>query len=63
MLCPSCGSNQPENAGRCSKCGYAFDHSAKMQYAQRQHPKTRTVFAAILLLILALVILIWIQFL
>jgi len=24
MLCPSCGSENPERAGMCSKCGYKF---------------------------------------
>ena len=62
MLCPSCGNPQPDDAGRCSECGHAFNDPAKMHYAQQQHPQTWTVFAVILLLILALVILIWIQF-
>ncbi len=61
MLCPSCGNPHPKDAGRCSECGHAVNDPAKMYYAQQQYPKPWTVFAVILLLILALVILVWIQ--
>jgi uncharacterized membrane protein YvbJ len=37
MLCPSCGSENPEKAGMCSRCGYKF----RLGYAYNDSYKMR----------------------
>ena len=73
MLCPSCGTDNPDDAGECKKCGYklrfghAFNDPARMtflNFSKTASKKTRTsrlILGILGLAIFLLVLLSWLK--
>ncbi len=73
MLCPSCGTDNPDESGMCSKCGfkfrfgYAFNDSKKMRFFNLTNFKTRKqkviglLLISLSIIILTLVIFAWVR--
>jgi uncharacterized membrane protein YvbJ len=73
MICPSCGTDNPEDAGQCSDCGYkfrfghAFNDPRNMmfprfrRFATGRSKMIGVAVASILLLAFGLLILLWLR--